>query len=290
MPLFATIVAAAVTLSTAAVSADPPAWTEPQRPFEIVGPIRYVGSKGLAAYLIDTSAGLILIDGTLEANAPMIERNIVRLGYRLSDVKLLLVSHAHFDHAGGLARLKQDTGARLLASARDRPALESGRPIGETSYGIVGFPAVRVDGVVRDGQPLRLGRVTMTPTLTPGHTAGCTTWSTDVVERGRTLRVVFPCSVTVAGNRLIGNREYPGIVGDFRATFATMARMRADVILPAHPEAADVIARGARHAAGERDAFLMPDALAKLVAQSRSAFEATLVKERAAARVQPRRR
>lgn len=271
-------------LATPALAEDPPAWTRPTAPFRIVGPIHYVGTEGLAAYLIETSRGLILIDGTMEDNVPAIERNIAALGFKLKDVKLLLNSHAHFDHAAGLANLKAASGATLLASPRDRPALESGRPIGETSYGEIRFPAVRVDRALTDGRPVRLGEVTLIPTFTPGHTTGCTTWSMKVRDGGRPLDVVFPCSITVAGNRLVGNRGYPGIVGDFRASFRKLATMHADVVLPAHPEAADILGRKARRDAGERDAMLMPGLLQKMVRDAETAFEATLVKERAASR------
>lgn len=271
-------------LATPALAKDPPAWTRPTAPFRIVGPIHYVGTEGLAAYLIETSRGLILIDGTMEDNVPAIERNIAALGFRLKDVKLLLNSHAHFDHAAGLVKLKAASGAKLLASPRDRPALESGRPIGETSYGEIRFPAVRVDRALTDGRPVRLGEVTLTPTFTPGHTTGCTTWSMKVRDGGRPLDVVFPCSITVAGNRLVGNRGYPGIVGDFRASFRKLATMHADVVLPAHPEAADILGRKARRDAGERDAMLMPGLLQKMVRDAETAFEATLAKEQAAPR------
>ncbi|MFS0735624.1 subclass B3 metallo-beta-lactamase [Sphingomonas sp. 1P06PA] len=267
-----------------ALAQDPPAWTRPTAPFRVVGPIHYVGTEGLAAYLIETSRGLILIDGTMEENVPAIERSIAALGFRLKDVKLLLNSHAHFDHAAGLAKLKADSGAALLASPRDRPALESGRPIGETSYGEVRFPAVKVDRVLADGRPVRLGDVTLIPTFTPGHTTGCTTWSMKIRDGGRLLDVVFPCSITVAGNRLVGNRGYPGIVANFHASFRKLARMHADVVLPAHPEAADMLGRKARRDAGDRDAMLMPGLLPKLVRDAEAAFEVALAKEQAASR------
>ena len=139
---------------------------------------------------------------------------------------------------------------------REVSAVESGTPPSVTSYGVIRFPPVHVDRVLHDGDTVRLGGVTMTAILTPGHTPGCTTWTMAVVEAGRTLRVVFPCSLTVAGNRLLGNRGYPGIVADFRASFARLATVRADVVLPAHPEMAGVLDREACAAAGDRDAFV----------------------------------
>ena len=264
----------------AAAALDPPAWTEPTPPFHIVGNIYYVGSKGLASYLIVSRRGLILLDGTMAENVPQIEANIAALGFRIRDVKLLLNSHAHFDHAAGLAQLKQDSGAMLLASAGDRGALETGTPPSVTSYGVVIFPPVRVDRVLLDGKPVNLGEVALTPLITSGHTPGCTTWTMRTVEAGRSLRVVFPCSLTVAGNRLIGNTGYPGIVADFRKTFPRIAALRADVVLPAHPEGADVLGRHRRQVAGDAQAFVAPDLLATLAADAAAAFETELARSR----------
>ena len=267
----------------AAGRTDPPSWSAPARPFRIVGPIYYVGSEGLAAYLFASSKGLILLDGTLERNVPIIERNIAALGFRLGDVKILLNSHAHFDHAGGLARLKRDTGARLLASAGDRRALEAGRPRGETDYGVVTFPPVQVDGELVDGRAVRLGDLALTPILTPGHTPGCTTFTLAVQQHGRRLRVVFPCSITVAGNKLTGNREYPGIVADFRRTFEKLRTLRADVVLTAHPDIVDVEGREKRQIDGERDAFVMPGMLSRIVAKAELEFGTELARQQGSA-------
>jgi metallo-beta-lactamase class B len=262
----------------------PANWSQPVTPFRIVGNIYYVGVAGLGAYLFTSPAGLILLDGTLPENAPQIERNIARLGFRPGDVKILLNSHAHYDHAGGLAQLKRDTGARLLASAGDRPALERGVHVAESAYGAFTFPPVKVDGVLVDGRPVRLGRIALTPVITPGHTPGCTSWATTATERGKLLRVFFPCSATIAGNKLIGNRTYPGIVGDYRRSFRRLRQVRADVILPPHPEWTDVLGRARRAAAGDRNAFIMPGALEKLVTGWEKDFDAELAKAVAAAR------
>lgn len=263
---------------------DPPAWTRPTAPFHVVGPIWYVGTEGLAAYLIKTGDGAILLDGTLAENVPAIERNVAALGVPIRSVKVLLNSHAHFDHAAGLAKLKADSGARMIAGASDRAALDAGMPPGETSYGVVPFPAVHVDRAVRNGERVTLGGVTLTAHATPGHTPGNTSWSMRVTENGRTLNVLFPGSLNVAGNRLVGNRRYPGIVAGYRTSFARLATLHADVLLPAHPEAADVLGRAKRVAAGDRDAFVAPDLLPRYVAAGRTAFAAELSKQTAAAR------
>ncbi|RZM34030.1 MAG: subclass B3 metallo-beta-lactamase [Sphingomonas sp.] len=272
-------VAIAATTPLLLGAADPPAWTRPQAPFPIAGPITYVGSEGIAAYLIRTSTGAILIDGTLAENAGMIERNIAAAGVRPRDVKLILVTHAHFDHAAGVAALKRATGARVVAGARDVRALDTGIPPGETSYGVIRFPPVHVDRGVHDGDKVTLGNVTLTARATPGHTPGCTTWTMRIPAKPRPLDVVFPCSVSVAGNRLIANRAYPGIVADYRRSIAMLGTLHADIVLPSHPELADVIAKGKRRQAGDTTAFVDPTLLPKIVAKAKVAFAADLAKQ-----------
>ena len=270
--------------STAAVADSPPEWTRPTEPFRIVGPIHYVGTEGIGVYLIRTNAGAIVIDSGPAEAAPIVERNIAKLGLKLSDVKILLATHAHWDHVAGMARLKRDTGARFLASAGDRRALDSGTPPSDTNYGVAKFAPVKVDGLVTDGRPVRLGDVSLTPVLTPGHTPGCTSWSLQVTEKGRPLNVFFPCSLSVAGNKLVGNKGYPGIIGDYRKTFARLRGMKADVVLPAHPELADVLARARRRNAGDDAAFINASTLPTMVADFSTAFDQELRKQTRSAR------
>ncbi len=257
-------------------ASDPPAWTRPIAPFHVIGNVYYVGSEGLAAYLITTPRGAILLDGTMEANVPAIEANIKALGVKLSDVKILLNSHAHFDHADGLAHLKRDTGATMMAMKGDVWALENGKHFGDQNY-VGTFTPVKVDRVLNDGDRVTLGGVTMTAIATPGHTAGCTTWVLPVRIKAGVKTVVFPCSMTVAGNKLFGNRQYPGIVADYRRTFDRMAKLKADVVLPAHPEQADVTRL-------KGNQFLRPTLLPKLVEDARAAFEQEWRKQSAIAR------
>lgn len=258
-------------------ASDPPEWTQPTRPFRITENIYYVGTNGLAAYLIATPKGAILLDGTMEENVPAIEANITALGFKLSDVKILLNSHAHFDHAGGLAALKRDTGAKLAAMTGDVWALEHGKHFGLTSYPRGTFPAVKVDRALRDGDVVPLGGVRMTAVATPGHTSGCTTWMLPIMQKARRVKVVFPCSMTVAGNRLFGNTEYPAIVRDFRRSFDRIGALKADIVLTAHPEAADVLTRKGTD-------YRAPGLLRTLVAEARAAFAVELAKQRAAAK------
>ena len=269
---------ALVMAAVPAFAAYPPEWTEPVKTFRIAPGITYVGTRGLSAYLIETDAGAILLEGTMPANAALIERNIESVGVALHQVKILIANHAHIDHAGALAKIKADTGARVLAGAQDRWALEHGVPRGDTDYGVLKFPAVAVDGIVRDGQQVRLGTTVLTAHLTPGHTPGCTTWTMTVTERGRPLTVMFLGSVSVAGNLLTCNHAYPGIVTEFRATLAKLARMKADIVLTGHPEVSDMFARAAKAQAGDADAFVDPAQLGEIVAVAKMDFEAELVK------------
>lgn len=257
----------------------PPEWSQAVAPFRIAGPVWYVGTKGIAVYAIVSKQGAILVGGPMAAEAGQIERNLATIGVKKGELKYLLNMHAHFDHAAALAQLKRDTGAKLIASAGDRPALEAGRHQGDNSYGRANFPAVKVDRVIRDGETVSLGDITVTATLTPGHTIGCTTWSMPVREAGRALQIVFPCSVTVAGNTLVGNRGYPGIVADYRRSFARLDSMHADVVLPSHPEIADVLGREAKRTAGDPNAFVDPGALQAIIARARQDFDAALAAE-----------
>ena len=251
----------------AAQLGSPASWTTPRTPVPLIGPVTYVGTEGLGAYLIRTRSGAILIDATMAQNVPAIERNIRTLGVPLRDVKLILVSHAHFDHAAGLAAMRRDTGAKVIAGEGDVEALRTGTPPGETDYGIVRFPPVPVSRGVRNGDTVTLGDVTLRAVATPGHTPGCTTWTMRVTERGRPLNIVFPCSVSVAGNRLIGNRRYPGIVADYRASFERLAALPADVALPMHPEGADVFGRA------RNGTLVAPGLLRTMTATAREDFE-----------------
>lgn len=265
----------ALLCSTPAYAADWPArWSAPAEPLTLVPHLHFVGTEGIGVFLITTPAGHVLIDGAMPSSGSLIAGNIERLGFRLQDVKLLVNSHAHFDHAGGLAELKRRTGAIMLASAADRPALESGG----VDYGAtrdVPFPAVKVDRVVRDGETLRIGGVTLRAWLTPGHTKGCTTWTADL-PGPKARRVHFHCSSTVAGQDLHGDPHYPTAAADFRRTFARLKRMKADVFLGGHTEFFDFAGKADRLRAGETDAFVDPGELRRHVEATERAFLKTL--------------
>ena len=270
------VIAAGTMTAPAAWAEQPAAWSEPTKPFRIVDDIYYVGTKGLSSYLIVSDGESILLDGTLEENVGHIEQNIRSLGFDVEDVKIIVNTHAHFDHAAGIAALKRNSGAQVMAMEQERSALENGRHEGDNIYGATRFPAVKVDRVLHDGDTISVGSVTMTATLTPGHTKGCTTWSMSARDGAATRQVVFPCSLTVAGNKLVGNAGHPAIVEDYQKSFGIVRSMKADIVLPAHPEFGDLFGRKERRDAGDADAFVDTEQLRELAEKSRAAFEKEL--------------
>jgi metallo-beta-lactamase class B len=254
----------------------PAAWSAPVKPFRIAGNIYYVGSQGLAAYLIGSPKGAVLLNGTMAENAALIERNIQALGIPLNAVKVLISDHAHSDHVGALAKIKADTGARFLASQEDMWALEHGEPRGQNIYLLPSWTPIKVDQVIRNHQTIRVGDIALTAYLTPGHTPGGTSWTTTVQEGGRSLNVLFLCSITVAGNVLNGNHGYPDIAANYRETFRKLKGMKADIVLTSHPNIADVLEREARREAGDTSAFIDPTVLPTIVKESSAEFEKSL--------------
>jgi len=258
-------------------------WVKPIKPYRVVGNIYYVGSEGLSAWLITSSEGHVLLDSGPSADgAKLIERSIQQLGFQLADVKILINTHAHFDHAGGLAQLKADTGAKVWASRLDEPALQQGHHIGDNSNGPTPFPAVKVDKSFGDGQKLKLGETALVAHLTPGHTLGCTTWTTAVVEKGRPLNVTFPCSLSVAGNVLVGNKSHRSIVADYRSSFVKMRAIPTDVMLPSHEEQGDLLAKRQKLLRGDPNAFIDPTELARFVDGYETRFNQELARQQAA--------
>lgn len=207
-------------------------WNKPIEPFRIIGHIYYVGANELAAYLITTPGGHILLDGGLPETAPIILRSIDKLGFAISDVKILLNSHAHFDHAGGLAELKRRSGATLMVMAGDVETIETG---GEDLGPDFVFPAAKVDSVLHDKAQITLGGTKLTAHHTPGHSKGCTTWTMQVEKAGQKYNVVFAGSPNVLPEiPLVANAEYPEIAEDFKKTFSVLKNLPCDVFLSAH--------------------------------------------------------
>lgn len=278
--------ALAATPALAAFEA-PADWTEPSTPFRVIGDIYYVGTAGISAWAIKTPKGIILLDAGMPEAAPIVETNLKALGFKLSDVKILLNSHAHIDHAGALARIKADTGASLIASAGDKPALETGTYIGSEDVHDLDFPPVHVDRIVADGQAVSLGGVTLTAHLAPGHTQGCTTWTMPVTEKGVKHHVVFDCSTSVAFNRLVDRPQYPGVAEAYRATFAKLRTIKADVFLAPHAEMYDLAGKRAHMGPDKPNPFVLPGEYEAYLNRSEAAFEAELAKQTAAAKAKP---
>jgi metallo-beta-lactamase class B len=263
--------------------ANNPHWYAPSEPFHVIDQVYYVGTKGLASWLIRTPKGHILIDGGAPENAPLIAANIKALGFQLSDVKILLNSHAHFDHAGGLAALKAESGAKLYASAADRPALEHGNYAGSEDEHSFDFPRVAVDKVIRDGERVSLGGVTLTTVLTPGHSPGCTSFEMTVRDQGKPHRAFFFCSATVAANRLAPHPQFPGIVADYRRTFARLKRVKADVFLGPHGEFFGLEAKRAAIAPGAPNPFIVAGEAQRVFAAMEASFVKQLAEQQAKA-------
>jgi metallo-beta-lactamase class B len=209
---------------------------KPGEPFRIADNLYQVGSWDIGSYLITTPAGHILIDAGFESTVPMIEANVAKLGFKVDDIKILLNTQGHKDHAGGFAALKKRTGAQLMVSAADADVIERGGR-GDFSLGdTFTFSAATVDRRLNDGDTVSLGGVVLTAHLTPGHTQGCTTWTFDTKDAGRTLHVVDLCGLAVLDTTKIqkGMPGYPTIVEDYERTFATLRRLPVDIFIGAH--------------------------------------------------------
>ena len=283
MKYFGAILCAAALSLTMQGGTRRAAWNRPFPPYHLLGNIYYVGAAGVSSFLIVTPKGSILLDGGLEETAPQIERNIAKLGFKIRDVKYLINSHAHYDHCGGLAALKRASGAQMIASAGDRKTLETGHQPNLGTTALPAFPPVKVDRVIGDGQTVALDGITMTAHLTPGHTKGCTTWTMPVSANGRTYHVVFDCSTSVAGNDLVHNTKYPGIVADYRHSFAVLRALPCDVFLGPHPEFFNMAEKVKELKQGNANAFVVPGELRAFVDQSEREFNEELAAQQKAA-------
>lgn len=236
-------------------------WSQPGEPFHVFGNTWYVGPANLSSVLIRTSEGAILIDGGLPQNAPQIMANIRKLGFKVEDVRMLLNSHAHYDHAGGLAELQQASGARVYASEASRPAFEQGLPMPDDPQILFGdqhnsFPRIRDVHTVKDGETLKLGSVAITAHYTPGHTPGGTSWTwRDCEGEGaarRCIDLVYADSlnsVSAPGFKFSGDAQQPSRVKSFQQSMDKVAALPCDLLLAPHPELVDVKGKLARRAA-----------------------------------------
>jgi len=219
-------------------------WNAPREPFRIFGNTYYVGTAGLSSILITTGDGLVLLDGGLPQSAPRIHASIRKLGFDTADIRLILNSHTHYDHAGGIAALQRASGARVAASREAAGALEHGGPLrDDPQYGFgasARFPKVKRVQVIRDGEVLRVGEVAVTAHFTPGHTPGGTTWTWRACEGERCLDLVYADSLTAVsapGFHFGGTPGHPGVEATLRRSIARVAALPCDILLTAHPDA-----------------------------------------------------
>lgn len=279
----AIVLFSAVVSSAQVDDAERRAWNRPVKPFRVVGNIYYVGVEGVASYLITTPQGHILMDSGFLETVPRIQESLKQLGFRLEDVKVLINSHGHFDHAGGFAQLKKLTGAKLMISEADAKLIADGGRSDfqwrdKTSFHFE--PAV-VDRLLRDKDKVELGGVTMVARLTPGHTKGCTTWTMKVRDAGRDLDVVFVGSTTIPGYKLLNNTAYPNIVEDYAYTFALLKSLSCDVFLAPHgsffalDEKMALLERGAK-----TNPFIDPQSYRRFINATERAYQKQLKEER----------
>jgi metallo-beta-lactamase class B len=257
-------------------------WMVPFPTFQLIDNIYYIGTDGIAVYIIKTSDGLILMDTAVPQATGMLKDNIAKLGFKEADIKYILNTHAHFDHTGGFAEIKKDTGAQLVAGERDRPLIEGGYYPGEENNTDIGFPPVKVDRAIKEGDTVTLGDTTLTAHATPGHSPGCTSWEMTVKDGGANRQVLFFCSGTVALNRLVGNPTHPGIVDDYRATFAKVKAMKIDVLLGPHPEVYGMQAKRAQMKDGAPNPFVTPGENVIYVTALEQDFDKALARQTAA--------
>jgi metallo-beta-lactamase class B len=262
-----------------------PEWTEPFPPFHIAGNLYYVGSKGLASYLVTTTQGNILINSDLEANVPMLRASIEKLGFKFHDTKILLISHAHWDHDAGSATIKEMTGAKYIVMDKDVPVVESGGR-SDFQYGNVPtslYRPAKVDRILHDGDKVRLGGTTLVAHLTPGHTKGCTTWTLKVKEGGKSYHVVIVGSPNVnPGYKLVGNSAYPQIAEDYERMWRVLKSLSCDIFLGAHGDYFGLEQKYPLMNQAVSNPFVDPKGYKNYIAQKEQDFRAELSRQKLA--------
>ena len=274
------------TAAPASSCADCPEWNRAQQPFRVYGNTYYVGPRGLTSILITSKAGHVLIDGALPESVPQIVANIRSLGFRIEDVKLIVNSHVHFDHGGGISELRRLSGAAVAASPWSVEVLtKSGVGKGDPQFGSIRPVALvpRAD-TLRDGQTVRVGDVKLTAHFTPGHTPGGTSWTWESCEGGRCLSLVYSDSMTpvsAEGFRFSDSREYPNAVRDFERSFAFLRTTPCDILLTSHPDASGLWQRLEGRERGLRpDPVVSPNACKELAERAAEQLRRRLASEK----------
>ena len=254
-------------------------WNQPFKPFHIIGNIYYVGTNNLASYIIKTKPGLILLDTAMQESAPIVRANIETLGFKLKDIKIMISSHAHFDHVAGHADMKAATGAKVYATKADAEIMESGGKKGfhplEPYY-----KPIKVDKILKDGEAVRLGGVAMTAHLTLGHTEGNTAWSMTVEENGKKYNVVFTSSLSInPGVKMVNNRTWAGVADAYAKSFATLKTLPCDVFLGPHAPFFNMEEK-VKRIGTQPNPFIDPQGLRNFVEMNEKAYKAQIERER----------
>lgn len=276
--LFIAIVCQAAHGQFAATSA---AWNRPIEPFRIVGNLYYVGASDVSAYLLTTPEGHILIDSGLAETVPLIEANLKKLGFQLEDIRLLLISHGHFDHVGGMAELKARTKARLLANPAEKALLMRGGKGDFAFQDKYPYAPVVPDGALSDGEEVRLGGSVLKAHFTPGHTKGSTSWTTTITDGGRAYNVVIAASLSAPGYQLIDNPDYPSVVADYEASMAKLRTLPCDIFLSLHSWDFGLHAKiAARAKDGAENPFVDPEGYLRFLEKSEANLQKQIEEQR----------
>lgn len=254
-------------------------WAQPVAPFQMFPHVYYVGTRNLSSVLLSTPEGLILIDAALDASAPTIKAHIEALGFDIKDLRYILNSHARLDQAGGIARLKAWSGAKVVASAANAEQLALG---GKQDFALgdaLSFPPVKADIIVGEGDSITLGGLTLTALMTPGHLQGATSWLTTLRQGEQNYRLVYADSLATPDYYLIDNKNYPDLVQDIRGSFARLAEQQADIFIANKGTRFDLENKMVRLRAGDLDAFVDRQGLQHYVKESQKVFEAQLAKQ-----------
>ncbi len=259
-------------------------WNRPQAPFQIYGNTWYVGTAGLSAVLVTSPDGHILLDGALIQSAPLIAKNIETLGFRIQDVKLILNSHAHSDHAGGIARLQRMSGAKVVASASGAKALRDGHVASDDpQYTPTNkLPRVAAVDVVGDGDTVFIGALRLKAIYTPGHTPGATSWTWQSCENGRCLSVVYADSLNAYSNdtfRFTGDATHPDLSASFNASIEKVRKLACDVVVSVHPGFTDTFKKAAAKSA-THNPFIDPNGCRSYVVDAQNLLDKRLKQEK----------
>jgi metallo-beta-lactamase class B len=271
----------AATTATSSFGDFTPDWNKPVEPFRIAANLYYVGTNYLASYLITTPAGAILINPDYAESVPLIEKSVEKLGFHFQDIKIILISHAHDDHAAGCALAKKRSGAQLMVMDADVSVIEHGG-VGDFFYSSHWEPA-KVDRILHDLSKIELGGITLTAHLTPGHTKGCTTWTMDTTYGKQSLHAVIVGSPNVnTGYQLVNNKKYPKIAADFEKEFRVLHALPCDLFLGAHGAYFDMDEKLKRLKLGAANPFIDPAGYQAYVNDREQAFRKELAKQQAA--------